>query len=603
MIFYGYMMDSPIDEIKAKLDIVEVIGDYIRLKKAGKDYKALCPFHSEKTPSFFVSPSKQIWHCFGCNLGGDIFSFVQKIEGVEFGDALKILARKAGVTLKKQDFKTQSERSKLYEICQEAAEFFEDNLKKEKEVQTYLTKQRGIFQKIIKEFRIGYAFNSWDALYNHLTTLGFKPSDIEKAGLIIKSTKPQVSASKKTQNYYDRFRNRIMFPICDISGQVIAFTGRIFKGDESTAKYLNSPETLIFNKSRTLFALDKAKVEIRKQDKCILVEGQLDVILSHQAGVKNVIATSGTALTLDHLRIIKRYTNNLYLAFDMDTAGETATKRSIGLAQAMDFNVKVVILPSGKDPADLVKENPEKWKKAIESAKPVMEFYFENVFSKYNPDKVEEKRKIAQELLPIIKRIANEVERAHWIQVLASKLNVHEKLLMEALSKVKIPEEYSGEIKKEEKKSIRSLKETRIHHLEETLLGLALKYPEYLDIVRKRMKLEYFSLPATRLIFEKIKQGKAGKKIDLKKLQKEIVLEQPYYIDHLIFQVEHYNLDKKDVLKEIEFCIKELTSIFLKNELSNLSLEIKKLEKEKDKKKIKLLIEKFNKLSKKLAEL
>ena len=500
---------TPVDEIKNRLDIVDVVQSYIKIKKAGKDYKATCPFHSEKTPSFFVSPSKQIWHCFGCNAGGDMFSFVMQIEGMEFADALLILAQKAVVILKKQDPQLRSQRSKLYEICQEATDFFEENLKKNKSVLEYL-KERGISSKSIKEFQIGYALDSWDALYKHLTELGYKANDIEKAGLITKK-----------QKYYDRFRKRIMFPICDISGQVIGFTGRVYRGDESTAKYINSPETLIFNKSQVLYGLDKAKLDIRKKERCVLVEGQLDVIMSYQVGAKNAIATSGTALTPDHLRIIKRYTNNLLLAFDTDIAGEAATKKSIGLAQGVEFNIRIIILSKGKDPADTIKESSKAWKKAIEDAKPIMEFYFENAFSKYNPKEVEDKRKIAQELLPPIKRIANEIERAHWLQVLAAKLNVQEKLLNEALNKVKLSRE-DGSLSQPAADQPKAGK-SRFQNLEENLLGFVLKYPEYLELLKKNLKPEYFTNSLAQKVFQELK------------MQKKVNLpDQPYYIDHIM---------------------------------------------------------------------
>ena len=596
------MNGSPVDEIKNRLDIVDVISGYVKLKKAGKDHKALCPFHSEKTPSFFVSPSKQIWHCFGCSNGGDMFSFVMQIEGVEFVDALRILAKKAGVTLKKQDPELQSQRSKLYEVCQEATEFFEENLKKAKGIQDYL-KKRGISSKSIKEFRIGYALDSWNSLYEHLTNLGYKADNIEKAGLIIQKSSEQRTVNSERRKYYDRFRKRIMFPICDLSGQVLGFTGRVFKGNESTAKYVNSPETLIFNKSRILYGLDKAKVDIRKKEQCILVEGQTDAVMSYQAGAKNTIATSGTALTSDHLRIIKRYTDNLLLAFDTDTAGEVATKKSIGLAQQAEFNVKVIILSKDKDPADIIKENPKAWKKNIEEAKPIMEFYFDNTFSKYNLKKLEDKRLAAKELLPPIKRIANEIERAHWLQVLASKLNVQEKLLNEALSKVRGTEEQPYQPTVDQPKAGKSRLQNRLQNLEENLLGFILKYPEHLDCLKKNLTLEYFTTPVTQKIFQELKKQKSGKEIDVKKFQKEILPDQPYYLEHIVFQIEHYNLEDKDVLKETDFCLKEIKSNYFKKKLSETSLAIKRAEREGDKKGIKKLTEEFNKLSKELINL
>jgi len=576
-------MNSPVDEIKNKLDIVDVIGGYIKLKKAGRDYKAPCPFHNEKTPSFFVSPSKQIWHCFGCNLGGDMFNFVMQMEGVEFVDALRILARRAGITIRRQDPKLKSQRSKFYDICEEAADFFEKNLSKNKQILDYL-EERGILIKTIKEFRVGYGIDSWDALYNYLTEVGYDSQNIENIGLIIKK-----------QKYYDRFRKRIMFPINDISGQVVGFTGRIFK-EESSAKYINSPESIIFNKSRVLYGLDKARVEIRKADECILVEGQVDVIMSHQAGVKNAVATSGTALTQDHLRIIKRYTDNILLAFDMDIAGETATKKSIGLAQQAEFNVKIIVLSEEKDPADIIKKNPKAWKKAIEQAKPVMEFYFNNAFSKYDVKKVEDKRKIAQELLAPIKRIANEIEKAHWIQPLAYKLNVEEKLLKEALTKIENREQgiLSSTFSSIDRAS---LKKSRLENIEQNLLGLVLKYQEHLELIKSKLKSEDFTNITTRKVFEYIKKQKV-KKIDHKKIQEKILLDQPYYIDHIIFQVEHYNLEKKDILKEINFCLNEIKKYHIKQKASEISLAIKKAEQEKNKKQVEKLKKQFNNLVK-----
>jgi len=248
---------SPIDEIKNRLDVVEVVEGYIKLKKAGKDYKALCPFHKEKTPSFFVSPSKQIWHCFSCNFGGDIFGFVQKIEGIEFPEALRVLAKKAGVVLKKEDPQIRSQRNILYEICEEAVDFFQKELGKNKAVQDYL-KNRGLKSETVKEFKIGYTNNDWDSLLKNLTEIGYKAADIEKAGLILKK--------EKGSGHYDRFRNRIMFPLADLNGQITGFTGRVF-GNESdkVGKYVNTPETMIYNKSRLIYGLDKAKIEIRKK--------------------------------------------------------------------------------------------------------------------------------------------------------------------------------------------------------------------------------------------------------------------------------------------------------------------------------------------------
>ncbi len=571
---------GPIDEIKSRLDVVEVIEGYIKLKKAGKDYKAPCPFHKEKTPSFFVSPSKQIWHCFSCNLGGDIFSFVQKIEGIEFPEALRTLAKKAGVVLKREDPQIRSQRNLLFEICDEATEYFQKQLEINKPAFGYI-QNRGLKPETIKEFKIGYSNDSWDGLLKHLTQIGYKAPDIEKAGLIIK---------KENENrYFDRFRNRIMFPLFDLNGQVVGFTGRIFGQDNpNVGKYVNTPETIIYNKSHIIYGLDKAKTEIRKQDQCIAVEGQMDLIMCHQAGYKNVIAVSGTALTTNHLQTIKRYTDKLVFSFDADTGGEGATKRAIGLAQQFEFNVKVAILSEKeKDPAEIIKQDPEKWKRILENSKPIMDFYFENAFNKYKDKNlsVDDKREIAKELLYPIKGIVNVVEQSHWLQVLASKLKVEEKTLIEALRRIKSREEGA------EAPSEHFAERSRIKELEEILLGLVLKYPEHLEYLNKNF---YDSLLNT----EELK--KFVKNIKTNKIESE---EDKFLANYLIFKVEHLNIEETETLKEMDFCIQELKKNHLKQELIQISLEIKTAEDANDKDKQKKLNEKFCKLAEELSEL
>ncbi len=584
----NYYHMSPIDEIKSRLDVVEVIEGYIKLKKAGKDYKASCPFHKEKNPSFFVSPSKQIWHCFSCNIGGDIFSFVEKIEGIEFPEALRILAKKAGVVLKREDPQIRSQRNILFEICEEATEYFQKQIEINKPVSEYL-KDRGLKPETIKEFKIGYSNDSWDGLLKHLTEIGYKSVDIEKAGLISK---------KEGENrYYDKFRNRIMFPLQDLNSQIVGFTGRVFGEEkEGVGKYVNTPETLIYNKSHVIYGLDKAKTEIRKKDQCIAVEGQMDLIMCHQAGHKNTVAVSGTALTTDHLQTLKRYTENLLFSFDADTGGEGATKRAIGLAQQFEFNVKIAILPEAeKDPAEIIKQDPKKWDKILESPKPIMEFYFENALNKHKKENlsVDDKREIAKELLLPIKNIVNVVEQAHWLQVLASKLKVEEKTLIEALRRIKDREEGR------ETPSEHFAERSRIKEVEEILLGLVLKYPEHLEYLNKNF---YESLLNTEELKKFVKNVKT----------ENIKSEQDKFLaNYLIFKVEHLNIEETEILKEMDFCIQTLKKNHFKEELVKISLDIKELENQpkagppraEDKDGLKKLNEKFCKLAEKLNEL
>jgi DNA primase len=580
---------TPVDEIKNRLDVVEVVGGYIKLKKAGKDYKAHCPFHKEKNPSFFVSPSKQIWHCFSCQAGGDIFSFVEKIEGVEFVDALRILAQKAGVPLKREDPQLRSQRTALYEVCNEASEFFQKELGKNKTVLDYLAK-RGLKPETIKNFKIGFAPDSWDALSKNLAELGYKEGDIEKAGFSIKK--------EGTERHYDRFRSRIMFPIFDLSGQIAGFSGRIFGSeDEKTAKYVNTPDTLIYNKSRIIYGLDKAKTEIRKKNECIIVEGQFDLIMAHQTGTQNTIATSGSALTMDHLQVLKRYAENLIFSFDADTGGEGATKRAIAPAQQFEFNVKVAILPErDKDPAEVIKNNPQEWEKIITNAKPIMEFYFDNAFSKHSGLSVEDKREIAKELLYPIKNLSNVVEQAHWLQLLASKLKIDEKKLVEALQRVKARE--NGEVEAELPPETRQA--SRIKGLEEHLLGLTLKYCQHLDYVKEELNPSILSIQEIKNIFLKLKSLK--EEFDLKKFQSELSKEEVYLTNYLIFKAEYCELEEKEVLSEIKCAIREIKTYDLKQKMIQLSLDIKEAEDAKNKEKIEELKGRFYKLAEELSK-
>ncbi|OGZ34602.1 MAG: DNA primase, partial [Candidatus Portnoybacteria bacterium RBG_13_41_18] len=337
------MPSSPIDEIKSRIDILELVGSYITLAKAGRNWRARCPFHNERTPSFVVSPERQIWHCFGCGAGGDIFGFVKQIEGVEFGDALRILARRAGVVLKRQDPAIQTQRKRLYEVCELAAKFYEKQIESKigQKAFQYLIKERGLKKETIKNWRLGWAPDDWNTLSDFLRQRGFLEQEIFDSGLIIKKD-PSTGSGYNVRDNYDRFRSRIMFPIFDIQGQVVGFAGRIFgKEDLNVGKYINTPQTILYDKSRLLYGLNFGKLDIRQSNACVFVEGNLDVIMSQQAGIKNTVASSGTALTIAHLQIIRRYAENLIFSFDTDAAGDNATLRSIELALENDFNIKI----------------------------------------------------------------------------------------------------------------------------------------------------------------------------------------------------------------------------------------------------------------------
>lgn len=594
------MNQNPIEEIKSRLDIVEVIGSYIKLQKTGINYRALCPFHSEKKPSFFVSPTRQIWHCFGCSKGGDIFKFVMEIEGLEFGDALRILAKRAGVELRKQDPKLKTERRRLYEITELACRFFERQLKESKtglEVKEYLLK-RGINEESIKKWRLGYSPNTWRGLSDFLVSKGYEGEEIVKAGLAIKKESEEVHSA------YDRFRGRIIFPVFDLNSQVIGFGGRITEeagteGKEGLAsknsgsnvgseiaKYINTSNTLLYDKSWVLYGLNFAKVEIRRNDVCILVEGYTDVILSHQAGFQNTVGTSGTALTPFQLKILKRYSQNLITAFDMDIAGDSATRRGIDLAQKEDFQIKVITMPSGSDPADIISKDLEKWRKLIDSAKSILDFYFESAFSKFDKDSDEGKKGISNVLLTVIARVPNKILQSHWLQELSRKLKVSEESVLEELRKVlgKREREYGEPSIPEENKTLKKEK-TRKEILEEKILSLLLKLPAKLESFDKNY-LSLLSLKAKEIL------------TFLRKKKSKVPSEMKEFLDVLALRSEiEEDLDPE---KELQLCLKELEVLITKDKLQKISKDIQEAEENKDEKKIKELMEEFNKLAKKL---
>jgi DNA primase len=572
------MNNSPIEEIKNRLDILEVVKEYVKLQKSGINYRGLCPFHSEKTPSFFVSSSRQTWHCFGsCSEGGDIFKFIMKIEGIEFGDALRVLAAKAGVQLKRQDPRIKSERQKSYEICEWATRFFEKCLEVEpgKKIEEYLL-GRGIKKESIKEWRLGYSLDKWDALLDFLSNKGYSNQEIEKAGLAVKK--------EETNRYYDRFRGRIMFPIFDFSNQPIGFGGRIF-GSDKEAKYLNTPNTIIYDKSKVLYGLNRARTSIRKKESCVLVEGYTDVIMSCQAGVENVVSTSGTALTSYQLEVLKRYSDNLITAFDMDIAGDSATQRGVDMAQERDFNVKVALMPDDLDPADLIAQNPEKWKKSVDQAVSIVSFYLETALKKFNPDVPENKKKIAQIILPVIKKISSDIEQDFWIQELAKKLKVKETSVIEDLKKIK---DESAQFGGQEENIIPSTKKSRKDLLEERLLMLVIENSKKLDFSNYQ-NLSFLSPEACDMINVVFEKNEASPEIKAR-------------IDYLSMKND-FSGDSLEMEREIGDCLLEIRIMGIKARLNEISRKMKEAEEKNEKEKKEELEKEFNIYCQKLADI
>jgi len=517
-----------------------------------------------------------------CGKGGDIFGFIKEIEGVEFGDALKILAQKAGIELKRERPELKTERNRLYEICELATLFFEKQLEESlsgKEAKAYLL-GRGISEESIKKWRLGYSPDTWQGLSDFLVSKGYKRNEVEKAGLSVKN---------EEGSSYDRFRGRIIFPIFDLNSQVIGFGGRVFKEKDKAevAKYVNTPNTILYDKSRVLYGLDKAKVEVRKKSGCILVEGYTDCIMSHQAGTQNVVATSGTALTSFQLKILKRYTENLILDFDMDLAGDSATKRGIDLAQSQGFDIKVIRLPEGKDAAEIISKNPKEWEEAIHNTKSMYDFYFEAAFSGRDFKTPTDKKEISKLLLPIIKRIPNKIEQSFWIQKLAKDLEVRENDILEELKKVKLEEETYG---LEPEEMINLPPKSRKELLEERLLTLILKTPKNRGLINEEISL-YFSDKGQEIIINLEKEPENPcKNLSPQTLE---------YFNYLSLKAEIEEIEEKEILPDINFCLKEIHSFEIKNKLDKISQEIKRAETEKDLNKIEKLTQEFSRLVKK----
>ena len=486
------------EEIKAKLDIVDIVSEYLSLKAAGSNFRGLCPFHNEKTPSLMVSPDKQIWHCFGCGKGGDLISFVMGMEGLDFVEALKFLAPRAGVTIDDKNFSDNSQKNRLLQIMELSRKYYHFVLKSAKankeeikKVKEYLA-GRGLDEDAIDFWQIGYSLDSYDDLLNFLRSKKFRDDEILAAGITFKSEKGK---------HFNRFRDRIMFPINDITGNTVAFTARInpfVKDDKGLGKYINSPQSLIYDKSKILFALDKAKTVIREKDEIILVEGQMDAISCHNTGFKNVVAVSGTALTTAQLALIKRYTKNIILAFDQDSAGVNATDRGINEALKSDFKLRVALFPIGKDPDEIIRENPEIFKKGIEEAKDIMRYYMEREFAGVDMSDLRQKNKAIQKVLEIIAKLYNKVEQDFWIKELLSLSKVDEFSLREELNKI-IKKEEKNELREADRKKDNNLSNsfiqleelTWVDKLMENLLSLLLKFNDHFSYVSNNLDLSF----------------------------------------------------------------------------------------------------------------
>lgn len=491
------MAVSPVEEIKSRLDIIDFLRQYIPLSPAGKNFKALCPFHKEKTPSFMVSPERQSWHCFGCGVGGDIFSFLMRYENIDFGDALRVLAEKAGVELKRFAPAEYRFIALLYELNEAAKNFFKEQLALAAEAQEYL-KARGLKPETVEEFELGWAPNNSEALTLHLLNRSYRPEDLSQAGLSLKTERGLLM---------DRFRGRIMFPVHNHFGKVVGFTGRILPryDDGKSGKYVNTPETAVFSKSKLLYGFWRSKNAIREAREAFLVEGQMDMLMSWQAGVKNVVATSGTALTTDHLRALSRVADRLVVSFDSDPAGWEAGERAVDMAEAYGFQVKVVTWGEFKDPAEAAAKNPAILTAAVGNAKLAPEFYFDKYLPTgrieaniRQPDFLGRLRSVLTKL----NAIASPVERSFWLRELSRRVEVKESVLEEEAARL-AEAGPPAESEKYEAPKGQSRSFSRRELLSQRLIAAALALEDFAILDES---LEYLA-PGYREILDMVKAG------------------------------------------------------------------------------------------------
>jgi DNA primase len=488
-----------IDEVKDRVDIIELISSYVPLKKAGRNYKGLCPFHTEKTPSFVVFPDTQTWHCFGaCGTGGDIFRFIMQREGMDFSEALRELARRAGVPLSSPTPRSEAadkQREKLLDIHAAAAQYFHHLLRQSNEgahAREYLV-SRAINSETDERFLLGYALNTWEGLKSHLINRGYAEDDLVEAGLLV---------NKEAGGSYDRFRDRLIIPIRDVRGRAIAFGARALNPND-VPKYLNSPQSPLFDKSSTLFGLDLAKKAIRDADRAVIVEGYMDVLSAHQHGHANVVAGMGTALTEAQLRLLKRFTKNFVLALDADVAGDAATLRGITLAREtldrqavpvptgqglirfedqLDADIRIATLPPGRDPDDILRQTPDLWPEIIEKALPVVDFYLQVVSAQYDLTTAKGKSALVRDVLPLLREVNDRVERNHYVGRLARLVKIDERALMAELDEVpraSTPHRRPP-IKIQPAAESVSSEQKRVFGLEEYSLAILLGQPEIL---------------------------------------------------------------------------------------------------------------------------
>ncbi|MGC8742969.1 MAG: DNA primase [Verrucomicrobiia bacterium] len=492
-----------IEQIRSANDIVEVIGGYLRLKRSGAGFFALCPFHKEKTPSFYVNPQRQVFHCFGCHKGGNVFTFIMEYENVSFVEAVKMLAERAHIQIHFEDVPVHEKQEKelLYEIHEQITRRWHSCLLNESAgavARDYL-KKRGVSEEAIKIFRLGYAPESWDDTVNWGTSKGYPPETLEKAGLIVRRDESKTSIARTSDNFYDRFRGRLIFPICDEQGRVVAFSGRILNENEKIAKYLNSPETAIFIKSKIFYGLDKSKKAILDAGYAIVCEGQLDLITCYMSGIKNIVAPQGTAFTEEHSRILKRYTDEVVLCFDSDNAGQQAAIRTAPILFSYEIAVKVAVIPEPDDPDSFIKTyGTEKFLELIRDSRQFFDFYLDRLCKLNNPQTDKGKMTVMREFGTALKKIQNATIIDTYKTKLAARLGVSRTAVDEEFKKISIqPQTQNWDVQVKIDKPAPSKDEL-------WLLKIAILKPETIHILNDYLDTNWIQDERLRIIFEKL---------------------------------------------------------------------------------------------------
>ncbi|MBL7151788.1 MAG: DNA primase [Candidatus Omnitrophica bacterium] len=584
----GLIPENILEDILNRIDIVEVISGCLPLKRAGRNFKACCPFHHEKTPSFMVSPERQIYHCFGCGESGNAFRFLMRHERMEFPEAVEALARKAGVVLpqiKAQDHKGENLITQFYKINELAASFYAANLNSAAAVnaKNYLLK-RGIKEESVKLFRLGLAAHGWDTLMAHLRAKNVPLSLIEKAGLVL---------SKQGGGFYDWFRNRIIFPVVDIKSRVVGFGARVL--DETQPKYINSPETPIYTKGRNLYGLNFSKESIRENDFAVIVEGYLDFIVPYQEGLKNIVASLGTALTPEQARILKRYTRNVVMVYDADNAGQLAMLRSLDIFIEEEMEVKIVSLSLGFDPDSFVRKyGIGPFREKIAKAQGLFDYKLAIMKSRHNPKEAQGKARISQEMLGTINKFKDAVLRSEYIRQLAQELDIREDALLEEAKKVRKFPGYAGANLRPNAK-----KELNINPAEKLLIALMLRESELIHYIRERLDpADFMDEKISKIVSLCFNFAEEGKDLSTKSLLN-------YFGDEGLSQIVCESVFLPDELSQqnkeklIEDCLCRIKEEKIKLTRQRLHEEIKRAQDSKDEQRLERLTEEFNSLLKK----